>query len=76
MFFVELNGIWYHQNTSYFIEDKQLLKSNPVPNDQIVGELINIFFKQFAHEDNNVITTEKLYQKMNNERENKNFTKN
>ena len=68
LIFVELNDIWYYQNTSYFIKYNKLLKSNPVPNDHILGELMSNFFKNIAHADNNVMTTEELYQKMNNER--------
>ena len=68
LIFVELNYIWYYQNTSYFIKYNKLLKSNPVPNDQILGELLSNFLKNIAHADNNVMTTEELYQKMNNER--------
>lgn len=41
LIFAELNEIWYYQNTSYLIEYHKLSKSNPVPNNQVVGKLIN-----------------------------------
>ena len=63
LIFFKQNDIWYYQNTSCFISYNDLLKANPSPNDQLVGRLINKFFKTFVHVDNNVITTEDLYKK-------------
>ena len=63
LIFFKQNDIWYYQNTSCFISYNDLLKAFPSPNDQLVGRLINKFFKTFVHADNNVITTEDLYKK-------------
>ena len=67
LIFVKQNEIWYYQNI-YFISYNNLLKANCTPSDQVIGRLINNFFKKSAHADNNVITIEDLYRKMNNER--------
>lgn len=49
--FAELNDVWYYQNASHLTEYHKLLKSNLVPNDQVVAKLINYFLKKFAPED-------------------------
>ena len=57
----EKNNIWYFRILPYFLEYIKLLQKIPNPNWNVVGELLNNYFKKYSHSKSTVITTEDIY---------------
>ena len=59
-------GICYHTDTQYILDYNSLLRTVSDPNWNVVGELINRYFKKYFHNKSVVIATEEMHSPLYN----------